>query len=326
MHTGQKIRIAIIVALLLFLTSSRSEETLSIPEFQRDLALVFAKATKVEQDGQWTLGTFEVTHVYAGVIAKVGNVFTVVGSEGPDAIGRSVRPVPAVGETGIWIVKRNGAKLYSMKGFQDYQFAFPARVGISRRFDEERELADAVAAVWDAQVDDQLSLLRQFASSKTPEISIWAIHSLGFCSPNDILEMSRHSGSSCIGGQVAIDDAMQRIKRDEWIHSPDRGQILQRWAGCAPDEYDQQLITQRLNTAWQETSVDDQSLFAAMAKVALNANFDLERRRFVVQGLGRRAVRDGKHSLAARALADLSKTLNNSVLREEASAWLDRAK
>ena len=204
------------------------------------------------------LARMKISHVYCGRTELHGTEFVEKTMKEPEmfAHGRGVGPPELkVGETGLWfLIRGQDGRLYNALLPRLGGHAWPVRKGMSPRYDEAIQLAQALGKVASAPTRAaQLQLTQEYATSRTPGVSMWAIESLGG-SPfrfgrwtaeetlpflNGLIEDDRVP----VAGQVALDNELLEYRKAEWQNSAERLRMLNRWvsARLSADEADEIL-------------------------------------------------------------------------------------
>jgi hypothetical protein len=293
------------VATLAMVAHAAGPTTLPLKDFDQPIALVDGKVVDVSLDQSYGHRiTLQVVHVYFGSFISKGQSFFAA-SNREDMHGRTIWPPPPVGEEGLWIVGNNDGKFYTLNRWGAFHFYFPWRIDANpeKWLPRYHAFGEAIEAVSHADHDTGIKLLRDELASPFPEVSAWAILSLGEVSPQDVIALSHNVVKNTdlgIAGQAAVDQAMVEIDEEHWLKSNDRTALLHSWAESKPDEYDQAIICERLNVFSQETIPDDRILFETIAAIEKNRSFTIMWRRWMDEVMRRRADRDGKDSLAAQ--------------------------
>ena len=188
------------------------------------------------------IGTMKISHVYCGASTLLGVEFSARTEKHAQPFFRRDfldPPLLKVGETGLWIlVKQPEGNLTPALEMNRATHVWPVRQGISPRYDEALDLAQAIEKVASAPSSaDQFNLTKSFAKSRRPSLSLWAIETLGWLgtagwAAEDVvrfLEELTQDQRVPVVGQVAIDNALLALPRAGWKDSPLRLELLERW-------------------------------------------------------------------------------------------------
>jgi hypothetical protein len=325
-----------IEGLLLFVVTStilagEHPNTLTLPELGHDSALVSAEVSNVVPGPYkgWFTATLKVTHVYAGNSVHEGDSFVVPSSgDAPDVNGTGVRPVPKVGEQGLWVVKVHKGEAFSHNLLREFHGVFPARKGIDKRYDQAKKLAEAVEEVYHAEPVKAENLLNHQWVSSVPEVSMWAVRSLAEVAPGAIIERANDlSGGGKVGipGQTAGDEALCRLLKEKWIESDDRRKLLMKWATTTPSEFDAEVVGQWLDQFSQHADSKDQALVDAMQALILNENYPKPIRLNLIHALWVMVDRHDLSVPAMSALREIEKTAKDQKVQADTRVFIDKA-
>jgi len=234
--------------------------------------------------------TVQVAHVFCGPQTLRGTTFVTADStRGLRGDPRMISVLRA-GEA-LWLIEYNpkSGLVPRTRGMVN----LPWPVGKSLDAEDYRAaqaVARAVEEVVHAKtLSDAVRLLRKYATDRTGEVSAWAIEVLARLAPKDpqitpFLRQLVDQEGLTIAGQVALDEALIQVARNDWQHSAERWRLLQTWVKRTLGPKDSRWVMQRLDWLAQsrETRGIAQERIVALVKMAaLNPGISLEERRVI---------------------------------------------
>jgi len=257
-------------------------------------ALVEAEVISAqEQPPIWVMARLKVRHVFAGASQLVGRTFSarsVSQRAGKRAVGRELYPPLTLGEVGIWLLDSDQRLGLRPRYSRRYGVRWPVRKVPGRSYDKARALAQAVERVSRSGPGDRLNLLRTYARDESPEVASWAVHAIAEAKPKgleEFLDGLLAGGRLCVGGQVALDEVLCQLKRDEWIESPDRLRLLQAWVSGKRERHDLTIAISRLDVANQHRELHPGALLKLMRVAVANEDMPIPDRRTCLFLVGR---------------------------------------
>jgi hypothetical protein len=216
------------------------------------LVLVQGRVVKVvtSEDNTKTCATVRITKVYCGAKELLGeSFFDMSGIDGTFAT--SAQEPFIQGEVGIWSLGRDRLGRLFAAGIPDLPFACRARANFHGRYDQVREVAEAIERIQATKPSQEVGKLWEHVLSATPEVAGWAVRTIAANGPGGMEKRFEHlilDRRTSIGGQVAIDEVLCTRQGERWYHSPARLELLGRWAVGRWDNYEAGLIISRFES------------------------------------------------------------------------------
>ena len=255
-----------------------------LPEY---LVLAEVLATEETRPGLLT-STLRIGYVYTRQKSVVGEVFRVVSTKSGVGGSADLHPPLAKAEQGIWALRKTQDGFVYDWSSRLLGVRLPARKGLPGRYEAIRKLAEAVEAIDQSGAEGRTNLIKDYARSRTPEVSAWAIRLAGALGGEGLLEFLRGlvaEQNVTVSGQAALDEVLCR--RDEtWVGSEVRGQLLREWVSSDEIGAEAAVAKDRLDVAAQRGELDEHTLLGLMKVATLNRNIPLGVRRDCCRILG----------------------------------------
>jgi hypothetical protein len=238
--------------------------------------------------------TVTIVHVYVGEKKLVGSTFTDVYIT-EDLRGKSASIPFTNDEEGIWTIAQspNGISPYFDERMP---FSHRSRKSDNRRHEQIITLAEAIEKTEQSKPDDRIPLLLELILDKTPEVSAWAVHTLGNSQKAAAQEYFEKLSKQIppnlpIASQVALDEVLSKNKEYEWMKSKVRSALLESWVKGKTDEYHMTLILRRFDMADQLGELSNRSAIALTRMAAENKEWTRDFRIYAIRQVGRIADR-----------------------------------
>ena len=266
--------------------------TLILPEQVKNVWLVQAEVINVQQQENLSTSTLKITHTYSGPPSRslVGQTFVVYSRSGEGSGIASVTPSPTKGEKGIWSVQQTQEGLVAYLGERSYGFDAPVRKGITPgftsaaqhviSFDQAEQIAIAIEQAANSNPEEAKRRLRDYAISSNPDLSAWAIQSLGLLldstSYEKFLKQLLSNTSVPVKGRAAVDEELFRVEREKWPSSPERMKLLETTVGQKLSDDDVTAVIQWLKNV---SGIDQGALLELVKVLVKNEEISAESRR-----------------------------------------------
>lgn len=250
--------------------------------------------------------TVRITKVFFGPRELVGADFGVYHSR--DQISGPPAPYPTLRtrETGLWLLVARNNRLDKLIAFEFAGRQWPVRKGISPRYEDAVRLAEAVQKVAETESRDaQLQSLREYAVSRVPDLSAWAIARLRQVATTDHDEpiaqfLRRLTGDErlTVAGQVALDESLLKLDADKWQHSAERLDMLRGWMRTKLSEEDEKRILWRVSMLAQHAEyegLEQRRLMELVRVAATSDNRSLAARMEVIRTLTFNVTKNPRH-------------------------------
>ena len=252
------------------------------PMSEDQIVIVRAVVQKVQgtDPKQIITATLSIQNVYRGQADLVGRTFTAY-SVPEESAGTSVFPPPRLGEVGIWTLKRTeGGEIHHVK--YPLRGVFPARKGVTPRYDEAEQLAEAIAKADQQAAEDRPAAFLDQVRSPTPEVAAWAVRELATVDPGAIRRLTAEPSAIdaiSVAGQTTLDEVAAAILGAAWRDSPQRLQMLKRWVYRDQGQFDQIAIVDRLDLIAQHLDLELDTLGTLLRDMAARPGTTEETRR-----------------------------------------------
>lgn len=218
-----------------------------LPEQIHGVWLVGAKTVGAQELGNATRSTLQVTRVFSGPMTGptlLGQKFEVISTNQPGSGPSAIVPPPAQGENGIWVVSRTNSGLKAQLGQRAYGLALPAREGVAANdftsYESALQVGLAVEKVARLSRLEATERLKGYALNDVPEVSAWAVNSLGTLLDPDsqeaFLKPLLANTQVPLLGRLAADAQFLELQKSDWRQSPERQAVLAGWVGEPLDE------------------------------------------------------------------------------------------
>lgn len=240
--------------------------------------------------------TIEITHVYRGPDRFKGRLFDDFASDATVTVGpHSPWPPFEKGEVGIWGVFEYQGVLRT--GYGQYMpFTSAVRKGRSQRFEQIKALVEGIEQLERLELVGQVKLARQFAVSKSSELSRFAILALGRVKLEGIGEFFDEltdNDKMPIGAAIALDEVLLKSRERSWATSRRRMDWLSRWVRRIVTFHEAYEATNHLTLAAQHGQLGVVDLIRLLDELARNPHCSLEGRRTAVNHVGGIAASPG---------------------------------
>ncbi len=316
-----------IVAVLLLAPGAGAEPPLTYLAATDREFLVETIVTEVRQISDFnTQSTLEVVGVRAGPADLKGKTFSVISVLRPGVGLKGVWPPLKIQERGIWgVVALDNGVLSTDPVVSGLPRCFPLRHGISKRVKEAEAAIAAVVVLRNAPEKDRLAQLKEYASSPTPEIALWAAHLIV-----ETCEGSKDGDLDVFLRQLLLSprtNASARIEIDQHFCKTDSyfepdSDHLKAWRLLAKGEFDAfdlGNIDVGLG-AWRMRKEDQDALIDIARGLADRAGIDPEQRGYL---LARAAGAMKEQARAVSFLLDLCVNARIEKTRAAASQVLE---
>jgi hypothetical protein len=316
----------------LVLLNVNGSPTSAPSDFQPSFAntsLVEADVTSISPlSGNVSLITLKITDVFAGSVASIGDTFTCVSDSSARSIIRdnidSMSPIPKSGEKSLWLMHLNKGKL-ALVDWGDWMPYFPARAGVSPRFAQSREVANAIKIYQKMNDQDRLKYLNEQTLAGTPEVCDWAVNAMATDYRADLkdylIDVSAPEQLP-LATQIALDRQLSLLEGEAWLDSLQRREIFSNLKNASPNEYEQTLIEMRLVTLLQHPGESDPVLIPTCVDLATKHNLGERSRCHIVREIG--LLADREYPGALEALDVIQSSSDSNAVRAEANYWLGR--
>jgi hypothetical protein len=291
------------------------------------LLLVQGRVIKVDtsEDNRITCATVKITKVFSGTEGLLGETFfDMSGVDGSHAFS-ALEPF-IKGEVGIWSLNRDGSGMLFAAAVDALPFCQRARANYHERYNQVSEVAEVIKRMRATKPSEQVSKLRKYVLSSTPEVAGWAVHTIAANGPGgmgkgiDELIFDRRLS---IGAQVALDELLCKQQGERWCRSPARLELLGGWAGGRWDNYEAELIISRFETIAAHADLDEAEQLKLLYVFMTNAMLSVQVRRMGCAIVAR--ISDGADDeMGFSLLVFLVREADARELRTEAAAALGR--
>ena len=249
--------------------------------------LVQATVTEIKDQEVRSIATVKISHVFRGPRRLIGNTFLVGTADiPPEGYDGTITPRLNARENGLWLLREIGDTIIHWRG-SDLPIAWPARKGITPRYEQAHQLAEAIEQVLkEASEEKQLRLLEAYAVDQTPEVSAWAVTVLGDLTIDEqlagFLKRLLRNEQVTVTGQVALDEALLKIEKRDWQRSPERLRLLKTWVSANLSRYEADRVFRRLDLLAQHPKYEgiEQAELIDLVRTAIaNQGLPLESRR-----------------------------------------------
>jgi hypothetical protein len=228
--------------------ASGAEQTVS--GIDKRASLVEAVVTDIAVERKTTTGTLTIQKVLAGDLDLRGRTFTCPSHDTPQQGSFvTIDPVPkfTIDEKGVWIVYERNGELHPSAWK-----LFPARDGISDRYDDAVALSRAIEEVQAADGDaERLARLRTFAYHEVPFVARWSVERIEAAAKSKNAEAAEAlrelaaDSKVAFCAQIGLDQILCRLD-DDWGYSDERFELLKRVASAPLGELEAMHFSTRL--------------------------------------------------------------------------------
>ncbi|MBX7222380.1 MAG: HEAT repeat domain-containing protein [Blastocatellia bacterium] len=264
------------------LVQSVSEDTSVIKEKS---ILALCKVIETQPDdrpvGMEFISTMEVLHVFHGPDSFTGRTFQVAYYEKNMNFGRAyqiINPKLESGEITVWALLRVGNQL-TVFPHSNYGVPFPSRSNQDFLYPQVLDLAKAVESVSRSPKEKAVQLLKELAVSQSPEISTWAVKTLGAMDDSegvDFLKSLAVSGRSTIRGQTALDRILTEKLGVTWQNSRARLELEESWVKAPLTDSEATYVIDCLDVLSQWNTVESKLLLNLMKKLLANPQVSID--------------------------------------------------
>jgi len=272
-----------------------------LPELKQKLWLIKAEVIDVKNDEEGLRSLLKVTHVYCGADQLLGKTFSAyTPKSGVNWNGVYLIPAMHQGENGIFVLRYNpnrlppgGTLAYTRNGA--YGYDFPAREKDNPNFNKARAYAETIEKISKAKPDDQIKLLKNYASSQKSPIGAWAISSLAAIQPDKMAAFIENLSTQKlpIKSQLAVDDVLLDLREATWPKSQVRFQLLQKIVDSKLDDTESRTIGRKIDTMLQSDKYADAQFLSLLNGFINNPSVPSSWRRSTVSSVGW-AAKEGK--------------------------------
>lgn len=234
-----------------------------------------------------TPATLVVTHVYAGGGKVLGKSFVdwFLSEEGT-GLGTTV-PF-RVGQEGIWSLTASKDQLV-LERFPELPFIFRSRPEESVRHKQTAALAEVIERYYGLEPSERLPQAKGLVRSAVPEVSVWAVRTLD-AHPGppvtSFFEEEAKKREAPPAGLAALDQALVRRARREWVGSERRTSLLTSLATGDADEYSAHEVLAHLDALSQHDELSGRLATDLYRSAADNRKWRLQSRREAINYLG----------------------------------------
>lgn len=292
--------------------------------------LVRAKVKSVQAHPNGKSGTavLEILHVYAEDQKRKGETFTDQFNVGPDARGFAAGTAFEVDEVGLWVVTVTRKGTLGITSDPTLPFRWRSRKVDTPRYAEHVKLAEAIESVLTADERKQGKMLVGLAGSDSPEIATWAVWKLGesedFAADKFLNGfVTKPDVKMPLRAQVAMDEVLTKVRREDWYESKSRAAMLTAWAGGKVEECDGSRLLNYLINAFEREDLDNELACEVVALAINNKEWPLTTRTFAAQQLAQLGRRPDD-SVAVDRLVKTVQGVADKDLRSAAAAAIRR--
>ncbi|MCI0664323.1 MAG: hypothetical protein L0220_24965 [Acidobacteria bacterium] len=285
--------------------------------------LVEAKVIAVAEQQGVINATLQVSDVYKGEVNTEGHTFSVSANKsGQGSYGLSFYPPLKQGQVGIWLMKSDTDKVAPDLAMGRLRYVkLPSRQGVDARYTQTKNWAESVEAVSKASPESRLTLMKNYALSKTPEVSAWAIQAISQAKPPvaEALYRDLLNSNLSVGGRIAIDGVLLNIKGTSWITSEERLKLLHDLVGGKTPEYEAGLIHNMLSAIVQRGETEDRVLLNLLKKFINNKDIPITIRQNSAGLVGMISKRSRDDAAAFNYLIEIIKMPNEDEIKTSAA-------
>lgn len=262
-----------------------------------DVSLIHAKVISVgEKDSKGVVSaTLEITRVYLGVDDLRGRTFRDVQAAGWTSGDYALVPFQ-VGEQGIWVLKKKKNE-YMPTSVNSFPFGIRCRKIESGRYTDMVAFAEAFEKVDRTISKDRGAVLRKLVVEENSLICGWAVRKIGeSASTSDqqfLDEIAKAPGSKLpVAAQIAFDEVYSKTKKEDWLATQNRAQLLRSWVGGKLDEDQARSVLARLSKAEQAEELSNKAAVELIQSAAENKGWPWHARKAAIYGVGQVASRE----------------------------------
>lgn len=243
---------------------------------EQEVSLVSATVTNV--DTEVTSGStayLRIDQVFFGLSRLTNQTFSCKVVKKPTEQSFTVIfPAPAVGESGIWVVRRNGKVCFPVF-FEVFGRTWPSRKNVDDRFDQAAMLARAVAGLNGAEPQSRVAMLSGFITNSIPEIAYWSateLVSYGDAATNLLSGNGIPKCNLSLASKLVADEMIVGKRGEQWAHSDSRRAFLADILQKPLDNFEQRLVVQFLYKSVQHDPKFHRQLLVIIKKLVLKTD------------------------------------------------------
>lgn len=278
------------------------------------MSLVRAEVIEANEDKGIQRCRLKITAILCGDSAKKGAVFIASSTATPESsTGSDIYPPPKKGEEGLWLIRLGEDGGYRVLVQYRWGVHWPARKGITSRYEETVALAKALKDIEKTSPAQREELLLKYAGDMIPEVASAAVEIVAQCYAKRVKAIMQKllEKVKLASTLMSIDSVLVTVDA-RWKDSKKRAAMFSNVVAEKMTQYQAIRVRNRISASWQDQTSSSTDALQWLTQMSRNESIPRKERQGALRLIGwiafqsKRAKREDWEDVSEKAVRILT--------------------